>query len=206
MLLTAPDGTVRRRVSTFGTMTADLLALADWLGGSGVTHIAMESTGVYWRPVYNLLEEDGRTILLVHPQHMKAVPGRKTDVRDSEWIADLLRHGLLQGSFIPPAPIRALPGAPWADDALPEGAGSPARRRGQPRAEAAGGGERQARLGRDRCPRGERPRDARRPARRTGGSRGAGGRPLGTWRAGGCARRRSRAGSRSTTASCSRSC
>jgi len=108
VLLTAPDGTVRRRVSTFGTMTADLLALADWLGGFGVTHIAMESTGVYWRPVYNLLEEEGRTILLVNPQHMKAVPGRKTDVQDSEWLADLLRHGLLRGSFIPPAPIRAL--------------------------------------------------------------------------------------------------
>jgi len=108
VLLTEPDGTVRRRVSTFGTMTADLLALADWLGGFGVTHIAMESTGVYWRPVYNLLEEEGRTILLVNPHHMKAVPGRKTDVHDSEWIADLLRHGLLQGSFIPPAPIRAL--------------------------------------------------------------------------------------------------
>jgi transposase len=108
VLLTEPDGSVRRRVNTFGTMTADLLALHDWLGGFGVTHIAMESTGVYWRPVYNLLEEEGRTILLVNPQHMKAVPGRKTDVQDAEWIADLLRHGLLRGSFIPPAPIRAL--------------------------------------------------------------------------------------------------
>ena len=108
VLLTEPDGSVRRRVSTFGTMTADLLALHDWLGGFGVTHIAMESTGVYWRPVYNLLEEEGRTILLVNPQHMRAVPGRKTDVQDAEWIADLLRHGLLRGSLIPPAPIRAL--------------------------------------------------------------------------------------------------
>lgn len=108
VLLTAPDGTVRRRVSTFGTMTADLLALHDWLGTVGVTHIAMESTGVYWRPVYNLLEEEGRTILLVNPRHMRAVPGRKTEVRDAEWIAELLRHGLLRGSLIPPAPIRAL--------------------------------------------------------------------------------------------------
>jgi len=108
VLLTEPDGAVRRRISTFGTMTADLLALHDWLGGFGVTHIAMESTGVYWRPVYNLPEENGRTILLVNPHHMKAVPGRKTDVQDSEWIADLLRHGLLRGSFLPPAPIRAL--------------------------------------------------------------------------------------------------
>ena len=113
VLLTAPDGTVRRRVSTAGTMTADLLALHDWLARGGVTHLAMESTGVYWRPVYNLLEE-GRTIPLVNPHHMKAVPGRKTDVQDAEWIADLLRHGLLRGSLIPPAPMRALPGAPWA--------------------------------------------------------------------------------------------
>jgi transposase len=88
-------------------MTTDLLALADWLQGLEVTHVAMENTGVYWRPVYNLLE-DGRTLLLVNPQHMRAVPGRKTDVRDSEWLAELLRHGLLQASFIPPAPIRAL--------------------------------------------------------------------------------------------------
>ena len=69
--------------------------------------MALESTGVYWYPLYNVLEED-HTIILVNPQHMKAVPGRKTDVRDSEWIADLLRHGLLTASFIPPQPIRAL--------------------------------------------------------------------------------------------------
>ena len=108
VLLTRPDGTVERKTSTFGTMAADLLALHDWLGRHGVTHIAMESTGVFWRPGYNLLEEDGRTILLVNPQHMRAVPGRKTDVKDAEWLADLLRHGLVTGSFIPPAPIRAL--------------------------------------------------------------------------------------------------
>jgi len=108
VLLTHPDGTVERQVRTFGTMTGDLLALGDWLRQLGVRQVALESTGVYWRPVYNLLEDDGRTLLLVNPQHMKAVPGRKTDVRDSEWLADLLRHGLLQPSFIPPAPIRAL--------------------------------------------------------------------------------------------------
>ena len=68
---------------------------------------AMESTGVYWRPVFNLIEE-GRTIILVNAQHMKAVPGRKTDVKDGEWLADLLRHGLLKASFIPPAPIREM--------------------------------------------------------------------------------------------------
>jgi transposase len=107
VLITGPDGVVERQVRTFKTMTTDLLALADWLQRLDVIHVAMESTGVYWRPVYNLLE-DGRTLLLVNPQHMRAVPGRKTDVRDSEWLAELLRHGLLQASFIPPAPIRAL--------------------------------------------------------------------------------------------------
>ncbi len=75
VLLTEPDGTVRRRVSTFGTMTADLLALADWLGTFGVTHIAMESTGVYWQPVHNVLEDDARTLLLVvNAQHIKTIP------------------------------------------------------------------------------------------------------------------------------------
>ena len=107
VLITGPDGVVERQVRTFKTMTTDLLALADWLERLDVSYVAMESTGVYWRPVYNLLE-DGRTLLLVNPQHMRAVPGRKTDVRASEWLAELLRHGLLQASFIPPAPIRAL--------------------------------------------------------------------------------------------------
>jgi transposase len=97
----------QKETRTFGTMTADLLALGEWLETLGVTHVAMESTGVFWWPVYNLLEE-GRTILLVNPRHIKAVPGRKTDVKDSEWLADLLRHGLLRASFIPPQPIRAL--------------------------------------------------------------------------------------------------
>ncbi len=107
VLITRDDGTVRRTTQTFKTMTADLLALRDWLDHLDVTHVAMESTGVYWRPVYNVLEE-GHTLLLVNAQHIKAVPGRKTDVKDSEWLADLLRHGLLRPSFIPPAPIRAL--------------------------------------------------------------------------------------------------
>ena len=108
VLVTMPDGEVQRRVRTFGTMTADLLALDDWLTRLEITQIAMESTGVYWRPVFNLLEADERIITLVNAQHLKAVPGRKTDVRDSEWLADLLRHGLVKASFIPPAPIRAL--------------------------------------------------------------------------------------------------
>jgi len=108
VLLTEPDGSVRRQVRTFGTMTADLLALDDWLTGHGVTQVTMESTGVYWRPVFNLLEHEERTITLVNAQHLKAVPGHKTDVKDSEWLADLLRHGLVKASFIPPAPIREL--------------------------------------------------------------------------------------------------
>lgn len=92
---------------TFGTGTTELLGLADWLGEQGVTHVAMESTGVYWKPVYNILE-DGFHVLVANAQHIKALPGRKTDVRDAEWIADLLRHGLVRGSFIPDRPQREL--------------------------------------------------------------------------------------------------
>jgi transposase len=102
-----PDGQARRQVRTFGTMTADLIALADWLDAEGVSHVAMESTGVYWKPVFHLLE--GRfEILLVNAHHIKQVPGRKTDVKDAEWIAQLLQYGLLRSSFIPPPPIREL--------------------------------------------------------------------------------------------------
>jgi transposase len=91
----------------FGTTAADLLALRDWLEGYQVTHVAMESTGVYWKPVYYILEERF-TCLLVNAAHIQRVPGRKTDVQDSEWIAQLLEHGLLRGSFVPPVPIREL--------------------------------------------------------------------------------------------------
>jgi len=108
VLISEPDGLVKRELRTFGTMTVDLLALADWLTSLRVTHVALESTGVYWRPVFNLIEDEGRTLVLVNPQHMRAVPGRKTDVKDAEWIADLLLHGLLRPSFIPPAPIRTV--------------------------------------------------------------------------------------------------
>jgi transposase len=107
IMITHPDGRVEEHLRTFSTMTSDLLALDDWLRSHGVEVVAMESTGIFWRPVFNLLEE-GRTIILVNAQHMKAVPGRKTDVKDSQWLADLLRHGLLSASFIPPAPIRQL--------------------------------------------------------------------------------------------------
>jgi transposase len=96
-----------RTVETFSTMTADLLRLSDWLTAHGVTHVAMESTGVYWKPVWNVLE-GSFALLLVNAQHIKAVPGRKTDVRDCEWLADLLRHGLVRASFVPPPEQRAL--------------------------------------------------------------------------------------------------
>lgn len=97
----------RGEVRTFGTTTNELLRLSDWLTEKGCTHVAMESTGVYWKPVFNVLEGVCE-VLLVNAQHIKAVPGRKTDVRDCEWIADLLEHGLLKASFIPPEPIRDL--------------------------------------------------------------------------------------------------
>ena len=100
-------GKSRKEKRRFGTFTHDLLQLADWLGESGVTHVAMESTGVYWKPVWNILAERFE-VLLVNAQHIKAVPRRKTDQKDSEWIADLLQHGLLRGSFVPPRPTREL--------------------------------------------------------------------------------------------------
>jgi transposase len=101
------DGAPFKAVRTFGTMTEDLLALSDWLATAGCTHVALESTGVFWKPIYNLLE-GSFTLLLVNARHIKAVPGRKTDVRDCEWIADLLRHGLLQASFVPDRAQREL--------------------------------------------------------------------------------------------------
>ncbi len=107
LLITAEDGRVEKRVRSFSTMTGDLLALLDWLATAGCTHVAMESTSMYWRPLYNLLE--GQFVVLVaNAYHIKQVPGRKTDVKDAEWIADLLRHGLLRGSFIPAAEQRRL--------------------------------------------------------------------------------------------------
>lgn len=101
------SGTCVETIETFGTTTSDLLALRDWLVAQEVTHVAMESTGVYWKPVYYILE-DGFTVLLVNAAHMKNVPGRKTDIKDCAWISQLLAHGLLKGSFIPPPPIREL--------------------------------------------------------------------------------------------------
>jgi transposase len=101
------NGEVEQEVRTFGTMTADLLSLSDWLRSEGVTHVAMESTGVFWKPVYNIL--DGMfELLLVNARHIKQVPGRKTDVSDCQWIAQLLQYGLLRGSFVPDRPQREL--------------------------------------------------------------------------------------------------
>jgi transposase len=103
----SPQGKPAKEIRTFTTMTAGLLALSDWLAEGGVTHVAMESTGVYWKPLYNLLESSF-TLLLVNAQHIKQVPGRKSDVKDCEWIADLLRHGLLKASFVPDRDQREL--------------------------------------------------------------------------------------------------
>ena len=104
-----PDDAGSRRVHTvtFGTMTPDLIALREWLQAYGVTHVALESTGVYWRPVYYMLE-DAFTLLLINMRHLSHVPGRKSDVQDSEWLAQLLEHGLLRSSFVPPPEIREL--------------------------------------------------------------------------------------------------
>jgi transposase len=102
-----PDGTVSCEVRTFGTTTAELLALSDWLAAHGVGPVAMESTGVYWKPIFNLLEGSFQ-VNLVNAHHIKQVPGRKTDVKDAEWIAQLLQYGLLSASFIPPPEVRNL--------------------------------------------------------------------------------------------------
>lgn len=101
------SGQLRKSSRSFGTMTIQLRALADYLEAQGVTHVALESTGVLWKPIWNVLE--GRfTLLLVNPRHLKKVPGRKTDVSDAEWIAQLLQCGLLKGSFVPSRRLRNL--------------------------------------------------------------------------------------------------
>jgi transposase len=104
-----PDaqGSPRMEERKFLTFTKDLIALRDWLKEAGVTHVALESTGSYWRPIYNLLEGYFE-LLLVNPNHVKNVPGRKTDVKDARWLAQLLQHGLIRPSFIPPEPQRVL--------------------------------------------------------------------------------------------------
>lgn len=105
-----PDGAVGRRqeVRTYPTFTSGLEGLADWLSAEGVSKVVMEATGQYWKPVWYVLEERGFELLLVNARHVKILPGRKTDVADAAWLAELLEHGLLRGSFVPPATIREL--------------------------------------------------------------------------------------------------
>jgi transposase len=100
-------GQKRQQIRKFSTVTVELLKLADWLNSHGVTHVAMEATGVYWRPIWAILEGQFE-LLLVNPHHVKALPGRKTDAKDCEWLADLLQHGLVRGSFVPPTEIQDL--------------------------------------------------------------------------------------------------
>jgi transposase len=107
LLVGAADRKPRKEVRSFGTMTADLIRLREWLRAEGCTHVGMESTGIYWMPVYTILEGEFE-LVVGNAMHIKQVPGRKTDVKDSEWIADLIRHGLIRRSFVPPKPLREL--------------------------------------------------------------------------------------------------
>ncbi len=134
------DGTGHKEVRTYSAMTNELLALADWLRGEDCGPVVMESTGSYWRPVFNLLEEQCE-VLVVNAYHAKAVPGRKTDVKDAEWLADLLRHGLLRAE-LHPAPAAASPARPHALSYPPGRRASAAH---QPAADGAGGCQYQAR-------------------------------------------------------------
>src|ERR1700757_1117562 len=107
LLIVLGSGKVHKQVRTFGTTTRELVSLREWLLAEGCTHVAMESTGVYGKPIYAILE-GAFEIVVANAQHVKKVPGRKTDVKDAEWIADLLCHGLLRASFVSPKPIREL--------------------------------------------------------------------------------------------------
>ena len=107
VLIGKADERPKKEIRTFRTVTAELLELREWLQELGCTHVGMESTGVYWKPIYALLE-DAFDLTVGNAQHIKNVPGRKTDVKDAEWIADLIRHGLIRKSFVPPKPIRDL--------------------------------------------------------------------------------------------------
>jgi transposase len=108
LLVVRKDGKVQKQLRTFGTTMRERLSLRQWLVSEGCTHVAMESTGIYWKPIYAVLEGDELEIIVANAQQVKKVPGRKTDVKDAEWLAELLCHGLLRSSFIPPAPIREL--------------------------------------------------------------------------------------------------
>src|SRR5215472_2949586 len=104
------NGTVTREVRTFGTTTKELLALSEWLASQECTHVAMEATGVYWKPVWHILSDGDFTLVLANAKHVKNVPGRKTDVNDATWLADLMAHGLIHGSFVPDAQTQELRG------------------------------------------------------------------------------------------------
>ena len=104
------NGAVTREVRTFGTTTKDLLALSEWLASQGCTHVAMEATGIYWKPVWHILSDGEFSLVLANAKHVKNVPGRKTDVNDATWLADLMAHGLIRGSFVPDAQTQELRG------------------------------------------------------------------------------------------------
>src|SRR6202011_3481945 len=102
------DGKPVKEVRTFSTTTADLMALSGWLAESKCTHVAMEATGVYWKPVWHILADDDFELVLANAAHIKNVPGRKTDVKDADWISDLLAHGLIRASFVPDTPTQEM--------------------------------------------------------------------------------------------------
>jgi hypothetical protein len=167
-----PDGQGGRRqeVRTYPTFTSGLEALADWLTAEGVTQAVMEATGQYWKPVWWVLEERGFQLLLVNARHVKILPGRKTDVADAAWLAELLVHGLLRGSFVPPAAIRQLRDL----TRYRKRPGPGPHRRGPARPEDPGGRRHQAGLGRRRRAGRLGPGDAGRPGRGRARPRGAG--------------------------------
>ena len=140
-ILDSKDGTVQSTLRKFGTMTADLIELRGWLAEHKVTNVAMESTGVYWQPVFNLLEGHFQT-WVVNAQHIKKVPGRKTDMKDAEWIAQLLQCGLLRPSFVPDRQQRSS-----GSDAPTDQAGAAAQCGRQPDPESPGDRQHQAGLG-----------------------------------------------------------
>ena len=108
VVATVSGNGIKSETRTFSTFTRSLKLLKEWILSLGITHVAMESTGIYWKPVFNILEDPNLTILIVNARHIKYVPGHKTDKKDSAWIAKLLLAGLLKGSFVPPVEIRQL--------------------------------------------------------------------------------------------------
>src|SRR6266853_494904 len=102
------DGAVKREVRTFKTTTKDLMALSEWLSAEGCTHVALEATGIYWKPVWHILADGEFKLVLANAAHVKNVPGRKTDVNDATWLADLMAHGLIRPSFVPDEPTQQM--------------------------------------------------------------------------------------------------